>query len=438
MKKTAVIVIILLAVAATGFGAYRFWRPRPAALTRFKTEAVVRTDVLRTISATGTVEPEELINVGAQVNGKIMAFGIDADGKKVDYGSRVTEGMVLAQIDDVIYKAELQEAEAQKEQALAAIMNAEGAIREAEAKHVLDQSNYGRAERLLKTTAMSQSDYDSAKAALATSAAAIIKAKASLNQARAALSIAEAGLIKAKRNLEYCVITAPVDGIIIDRRVSIGQTVVSNQTASSIFLVAKDFRRMQVWVAVNEADIGNIKPGLPVRFSCDAFPGVVFRGSVRKVRMNATLSSNVVTYIVEVDADNADRKLVPYLTANVRFVLAERPGVLTVSSAALRYRPAPELLSTPAPEKLAPGETVVYFDAGNGKLSPATIKTGLANGQITEISGDRIAEDAKIVTGSETVIAAAAGSSDAKSPFIPTMPRRTGTGGGQRTRGGAN
>jgi len=406
-------------------------------------EPIVKRDIVRSISAIGTVEPEELINVGAQVNGKIMTFGKDADGKTIDYGSTVRRGMVLAQIDDVIYKAELQQSQAAKEQAEASILTAEAAIQEADANLVLAKNNFDRAQQLIKQGSMSKSDYDSNEAAYYSGLAQVSKSKAQLAQAKASLSIAEASLVKSMRNVEYCQITSPVDGIVIDRRVSIGQTVVSNQTASSIFLVATDFKRMQIWVSVNEADIGNIKPGMPVVFTCDAYPGKSFPGEVFRVRMNATLSSNVVTYIVEVNAPNDDGKLLPYLTANVKFILAARRQVLAVPTTVLRLSPPAELLAAPAPE-LAAGEAVLWVEQ-NGLLHPVKVRTGLVSGAYTEIISDELHENdriaVKIDSGTAAAApvtvgtAAAASSGDTQNPFMPKLPKMQSSGSaGQRER----
>ena len=421
-------VIIVLAAAAAG-GIYLWYAAAGGEQTRtvFKTEPVTRADIRRSISATGTVEPEELVNVGAQVNGKIMSFGVDADGHTVDYGSKVKKGMILAQIDDITYKAELQEAEASREQAQASILSAEASIKDADANELLAKNNWDRAQTLYAEKSMTKSDYDSYQAGYFSALAQSAKTKAALAQAKASLSIAEASLVKARRNLEYCVISSPVDGVVIDRRVSVGQTVVSNQTASSIFLVATDFNRMQVWVSLNEADIGSIQPGMPVRFSCDAFPGVEFPGTVYRIRLNATLSSNVVTYIVEVNADNKDGKLVPYLTANVKFIRAERLDVPSVPAAALRYLPPAEVQAVPPPETAA-GEAVLWKEGPDGKLLPVKVKLGLSNGMTQEIVTEELRDGDPIVTGMETVSVqtAANASGDTKNPFMPNLPRRPG------------
>jgi HlyD family secretion protein len=164
--------------------------------------------------------------------------------------------------------------------------------------------------------------------------------EAAILQAKAGLAQAEAVLRRAQRNLGYCTITSPVKGVIIDRRVNIGQTVVASLNAPSLFLIAKDLTRMQVWVAVNEADIGKIRPGQPVTFTVDAFQGETFRGEVGKIRLNASMTQNVVTYTVEIITDNASGRLLPYLTANVQFELSRASYVLMVPNAALRWTAA--------------------------------------------------------------------------------------------------
>ncbi len=440
MKKSSLIKYLTVAIVLAGAGVaayYYFKAPAENEEVKlvFKYEPVTRADVRRTISATGTVEPEELVNVGAQVNGKIMSFGKDADGKTVDYGSKVTQGMILAQIDDVTYKADLQEREAQLEQALASIQSAEAAITEADANEKLAASNWERAQKLFKQGSMTLSDYESYQTSYFTSRAASAKSGAALAQAKAQRSIAEAALVKARRNLEYCTIVSPVDGVVIDRRVSVGQTVVSNQTASSIFLVARDFKKMQVWVSVNEADVGAIKPGMKVLFSCDAFPNMEFAGTVHRLRLNATLSSNVVTYIVEVNADNKNGKLIPYLTANVKFVRAEELNALTVPVNALRFKPDESAQLEPAPET-GRREGVVWVKAADGKLRPVKVKVGLSNNIIVAIQSSEINENTQVVTGAvrQTAMRMQSGG-DTKNPFMPNMPKRRARGSaGQRER----
>ena len=190
---------------------------------------------------------------------------------------------------------------------------------------------------------------------------------------------------------------------------------------------------MQVWVSVNEADIGNIRPGMDVEFTVDAYQGTVFKGKVKKVRLNATMSQNVVTYIVEVDTDNDDEKLIPYLTANVKFIMARRLNVTNISSAALRFVPPAGMLSGEDAAKVeagAPeGMRFIYLRSGN-RLRPVAVKTGLNAGGRVEITGGELSP------GDKVVIAATEHRSDrqpggqSRSPFMPTPTRRQPRGGG--------
>ena len=429
--KVLITLIVLGVLGAVVWLVYSMYAPSEEVMVQ--TEKVAVGDLMSVISASGTVEPEELVNVGAQVSGKIMAFGKGADGKPIDYGTRVTKGMLLAQIDDVLYDAALREAQAQKLQAEVAILSADASIKQAKAQLALAKSNFERAERLLPTKSISTADYDSRKAEYDVRLANIAVAEAERKQAEAKLAIAEASLIKAQRNMDYCVISSPVDGVIVDRRVSIGQTLVSNMSASSIFLIAKDLRKMQVWVSVNEADIGNIHVGMPVIFSVDAFPGQEFKGTVHKIRLNATMSQNVVTYVVEVSTDNSDGKLLPYLTANVKFVRQRKDQVPNVPNAALRFMPPENMIAPGGMEMLnsfkrGEGKRLLWVKAENGKLRPVEVRTGLNNGVATEIISDTLRPGDEIVSGVRIVTAeeAAQNKGGSRSPFLPEPPKRRG------------
>ena len=434
MKKILTIVIFLAVLALLGWGGMKLYRyyNAPKEKLVFKTEKIDRGDLRSTISASGTIEPEELINVGAQVNGKIMKFGIDADGKTIDYGSRITAGTVLARIDDVLYEAEVRQAKASKLQAQAAIKSAEANIAVSKADLLLAEQNWTRAKELFPKKAMSRSDYDEAHAKYLSAKARIGVSDAALAQARSQLASAEAALLKAERNLNYCVITSPVDGVIIDRRVSIGQTVVSNMSASSIFLIAKDLKKMQVWASVNEADIGDIKAGMPVIFTVDTFPGRRFRGTVHKVRLNATMSQNVVTYVVEIATGNKDGKLLPYLTANVRFIKASRDNVLTVSNAALRFQPEPGMVAPEyrkdLPELLAVrrGPDRVLWMQSPAGLKPVKVRIGLVSSGDAELLSGALKEGDEVVNGTalEEAVVRKQGGASGGSPFMPKMPQR--------------
>jgi HlyD family secretion protein len=333
----SVIVIALLAAAGGGVAAWYKGRAEPSAA--YRTVPVRRTDITSTISATGTIVPEDVVDVGTQVNGQVASFGKDADGKPIDYRSVVQEGALLATIDDSLYAADVATSRAQLEQANAQVKVAEANRDQAKAKLEQARRDWDRAEKLGASEALSQADYDAAKSAFEQAVASVAQTEAAITQAKSAISMADASLQRSQRNLTLCTINAPVTGVVIDKRVEIGQTVVASLNAPSLFLLAKDLRKMEVLVQVNEADVGNVKPGQRVTFTSDAFPGQSFRGEVRKIRLNASMTQNVVTYTVEIATDNEDLRLLPYLTASVKFIVARHENVLAVPNAALRWTP---------------------------------------------------------------------------------------------------
>jgi HlyD family secretion protein len=360
LLKRVLIGLIFLAILTSG--AFWFLKRNNSPQVLFRTVPVKRGDVVATISATGTVEPEEVIDVGAQVAGRIVAFGKDRSGKTIDYGSMVEKGIVLAQIDSSLYTEEVAQVRAQLEQARAGVLRAEADLGQLEAKLFQAERDWKRAQQLGPSEALSQSDYDAALSAHQVAKANLAVGKAALVQAKKGVSQSEATMRRAQQNLDYCTIKSPVRGVIIDRRVNIGQTVVASLNAPSLFLIAKDLKRMQLWVAVNEADTGSIRPGQAVTFTVDAQPGQVFQGEVGKIRLNASMTQNVVTYTVEVITDNSSGKLLPYLTANVKFILNSRNSVLMLPNAALRWSPQPEQI---APDSRQGEKPVGGTHAGN-------------------------------------------------------------------------
>jgi HlyD family secretion protein len=400
----------------------------------FRTTSVTRGDLVASISATGTVEPEEVIDVGAQVAGRIVSFGKDANGNTVDYTSPVEANMVLAKIDDTVYAAQATEATAQLQQAKANLQVAQANLGQANAKLDQAQRDWDRAQKLGPSEALAQSSYDSYRSAYDVAKANVAVADATIKQAQASVTQAEAASQRAQQNLDYCTIRSPVNGVIIDRRVNTGQTVVASLNAPSLFLLAKDLHRMQVWVAVNEADIGRIRAGQPVTFTVDAFPGEAFTGQVGKVRLNAQMTQNVVTYTVEIVTDNSSGRLLPYLTANVHFELDRHKNVLQVPNAALKWTPSPDqVLPGAAPASASSGSGVVW--AVEGKyVRPIPVQVGLSNDTQTEIHGQDLTEGMQVAIGTQAP--SGAGQGDTTNPFAPRFPRRGGQG-GQGGQGGA-
>ena len=386
----------------------------------FKTANVVTKDIVKTIDATGTVEPEDLVDVAARVSGEIISFGKDKNGREVDYGSEIREGDVIALIDDQIQQsnflsanAKLSAARASQAQAKANLVVAQANLRQA-------QRDWDRAKRLGASEALSQAAYDSYLSVWEIATAQIDVRKAEILQADANVIQAEAAMKEAKRNLEYCVIKAPVNGVVIDRKVNVGQTVVSSMSASSLFSIAKDLRRMQVWASVNEADIGGIRAGQPVTFTVDAFPGEKFTGTVEKIRLNATMSQNVVTYVVEVVTDNSSMRLLPYLSANLNFEVERKNKALSVPNAAIRFSPDSNFIAEG--ETISEEDDYVWVKSDEDKIRPIKVRVVLSDGAWTAIESPEIKDGMEIVTAAEKLDAS--NKNSASNPFMPKVPQR--------------
>ena len=417
MKKLLLVLVMLGAGAA--FASWYAWGGPPAEVS-YRTVTVKRGDVLATITATGTIEPEEVVDVGAQVAGRIDSLGNDplSPEKSIDYGSLVEEGTVLAQIEDAVY-------DAQVEQARANVKRAEGELQQFQVKLDQTEREWKRAESLRDKKVLTESDYDLARANYEAAKAQMAISNAAVAQAWAMLRIAEI-------NLQYATIKSPVNGVILDRRVNVGQTVVASLNAPSLFLIAKDLKRMQIWASVNEADIGQIRQGQNVKFSVDAFRGATFAGKVSQIRLNATMTQNVVTYTVVVTTDNSDGKLLPYLTASVRFEIDARENVLLVPNPALRWQPRSETAKTESTSggagRRKRSETAASGNADpttgrlwiknpdDGTLKAVSVKLGLSDGIVTQVEGEGLQEGAEVVIGENR-----ADKGPAASPFAPKM-----------------
>lgn len=440
MKR--ILILIVLAGLLVGGGA-AYWHRGSTSAVAFRTAQVQRDDMVISIAATGTVEPEEVIDVGAQVAGQILSFGTDANGETVDYGSPVEANTVLARIDDALYTSEVEQAKAQVLSAEGGLKRAEADLEQAKAKLFQAERNWERAKQLGSSSALAATDYDNYKASYDSARAAVLICEAAIIEAKGNLAQARSMLERAERNLKYTTIKSPVKGVIIDRRVNIGQTVISSMNAPSLFLIAKDLTRIQVWVAVNEADIGRLRPGQPVTFTVSAFPGETFKGEVGKIRLNASMTQNVVTYTVEVVADNPSGRLLPYLTADVKFELDRHDGVLMVPTDALRWTPTadqvlPEVRRTLENQPAAgPRETLAKETASlttdadvreqgilwvpEGRyVRPVFVRTGLSDEDMTEVEGEGLVEGMEVVTGQQEIQETSAGGSN---PFLPKFPR---------------
>lgn len=442
MRRVAAVSVVAV-VIVTLAGVTLAWRSSRGheAENRYRLAPVKRASLVATISATGTVEPEEVVDIGAQVGGRISEFGTDKKGAPIDYGSAVEAGTVLARIDDSLYAADVASATATLAVSRANLVSAQANVLQMEAKETQAEQDWKRAEKLGPSEALAPSAYDQYKSNYEVAKANVAVAKAGVEQARATIAEAQAVLDRAQRNLGYCTISSPVKGVIIDRRVNIGQTVVSSLNAPSLFLLAKDLTRIQVWVSVNEADIGSIHPGMPATFTVDAFSGEVFHGRVGKVRLNATMTQNVVTYTVEVVTDNSSGRLLPYLTANVQFITGSREQVLAVPSEALRWQPRPDQVALPYRHGAPPSGSGTESEAAGQKgpqhqgtlwvqegnyVKPLSVQTGLTDGRQTEVEAPGLSEGLAVVSGEPTSQTVADGSAPGASPFTPQFGRSRG------------
>lgn len=459
----------IVVICAGGGAAWYLNADSAEKMVQYRTTTVTKGDFVNKVQATGTLEPQELVDVGAQVTGEIKEFGTDVNGNRVDYGSEVKAGQLLARIDDTIVELDIKRAEASVAQAKAQILSADASLVQAKANIAQATANKNKADRDLKRAkklgvgdALSQMDYDQYVTAAEGAAANLESALAQLNTAEAQqasaaaqLQSAEAQLQSELRNRDYTRITTPVDGTIVVRQVNVGQTVVSSMNATTLFLVARDLSKMQIWASVNEADIAKVKPGQEVRYTVDALPNETFKGTVNKIRPNATMSSNVVTYIVEVDIDNPDRKLLPYMSADASFIVREIKDVLQVPDAAFDFRPAPEMVSEehrgrrparPAEGEELPagvnpsndetgGERALVWKKDGDKLVPIRVIKGLSDGTrtvVTPAAGETLKEGDELVTGISEITAATKPTAG-NSPFGMKRPerRQRGTGGAE-------
>jgi HlyD family secretion protein len=331
---------------------------------RYETTAVARGDLVQHATASGTLSAVVSVDVGSQVSGKISVLN-------ADYNSPVTKGQLVAEIDPTIYQAQLRQAE--------------GELASAQAEVTLKHQNLERKKALVPVKAASQLDLDQAVAELA--------------QSEASVTIKQAMLESAQANLGYCKITAPVDGIVIARKVDLGQTVNAAMSTPILFTVAQDINKMNISATISEADIGQIKNDQPVDFTVDAFPDEVFHGVVTQVRKSPTTTQNVVTYETIICVANPGQKLFPGMTADVSILVADKKGVLKVPNTALRYTPPDAAVyETAAPQKMERNQRLVYsLSADGAKLKPLVIRTGITDGVNTEIL-DGLPEGSRVVT----------------------------------------
>jgi HlyD family secretion protein len=421
----------LVAVLVTA-GAMALWNAGRAPSYRYVAEPVTRGDLVQVVTATGTVLPRNTVEVGSQLSGQIREL-------LADYNDRVTQGQVIARLDPSEFAVKVQEVSAELEtarttrqlrqqeverartdlanaRAKVAVLAARRAAAAEEAS--LKAKEFARQQKLADRRAGSLKDKEGAAAALGIAKANLAAAEAELRMqessvsgdavavdmagtrveaARSVVAEATARLAAARLALERTEIRAPIDGIVIRRDVSVGQTVAASLQAPTLFSIAQDLSRVRVETNVDEADIGRVETGQYAIFAVEAFPGKTFRGRVERIRKSPQRIQNVVTYIVEIDAENPDRKLFPGITALVRIAVADASGVLTVPNAALRFSP---------PEQAGAQQTQgagVWINEAGGALRRIAVKTGITDSLRTEVTGDQLADGQAVIVSAERI-----------------------------------
>lgn len=390
MKKLSKVWLIVAGVIIIALAVYALSGSKKKEEISFETVAVAPANIMNSITATGTIEPVTSVTVGTQVSGIVSKL-------YVDYNSVVKKGQVIAELDKTNLMSQLNTAKTQ--------------LATAQSQLNYQTTNFNRYKTLYQKGLVAADEYDNAKL--------------SYTQAKEQVASAKEEVQRAQTNLGYATITSPIDGVVLSKSVEEGQTVAASFSTPELFKIAQDLTNMQVVADVDEADIGDVKEGERVSFTVDAYPDDTFEGTVKQVRQEATTTNNVVTYEVVISAPNADLKLKPGLTANVTIYTAERKGVLSVQSKALRFTPQKETV----------GKMKIVDQTGNAKNKVWTIEgnnivahkvnIGMTDGTNTQILNG-ISAGTKVITGlnvsggeDDNAMADAGGE---KSPFAPGPP----------------
>lgn len=359
-KKKALVIAAVAAIAA--LAVWLLSGGKKEETITFDTAAVAPANIMNSITATGTIEPVTSVTVGTQVSGIVSKLF-------VDYNSVVKKGQVIAELDKTNLMSQLNTAKTQ--------------LATAQSQLNYQTANYKRYKTLFEKGLVAADDFDNAKL--------------SYTQAKEQVVSAKEEVQRAQTNLGYATITSPIDGVVLSKSVEEGQTVAASFSTPELFTIAQDLTNMQVVADVDEADIGDVKEGERVTFTVDAYPDDTFEGEVKQVRQEATTTNNVVTYEVVISAPNADLKLKPGLTANVTIYTAERKGVLSVPSKALRFTPQKETVGKMKIVDAANAKNKVWTIEGNSIVAHK-VNIGMTDGTNTQIVGG-IAEGTKVVTG---------------------------------------
>lgn len=417
MKKKKLLITVVIAVI-TAIVVFIVLPRRNSQVVTLETKVVTSGTIVNTVTATGTIEPTDKVEVGTQVSGVI-------NNLYVDFNSKVKKGQLLAELDRSTLKARLLQSQAN----LASAQN----------ELTFQEQNNNRIKKLYETSMVSEVDFETAQYKYNNAKTSVDRLVSELNQAEV--------------NLSYASIYSPIDGVILARNVEEGQTVAASFNTPTLFSIAKDLTKMQVEANVDEADIGQVKIDQRVTFTVDAYPDDSFEGKVIQIRLNPTVASNVVTYKVIVEAPNPDLKLMPGLTASISIVTKEAANVLVVPAKSLQYSPDQAVLErympkfpdemTPSKAKSGLGngienrelmpqaslalsykkdEGTVWIKNGP-TIKPRTVKTGLSDGAQVEIKKG-LNEGDSIVISSTNKQASSIKTAQVQSPFMPKMPQR--------------
>ena len=360
-------IVILIGIAVIVLAGIFFILPDKKKTQSYKTMPIIKKNLTQTVEASGTVNPVQSVNIGSQVSGRIYKL-------YVDYNSKVKKGQLLAEIDPALFQASVDKARGD-------VNSAKANFDKVNAQVTYNKSNYERYARLYKKHYVSK---DEVEASYRT----YISSKAELAAMRASIQQATANLETAETNLNYTKIVSPVDGVVVSRSVDVGQTVAASFQTPEIFVVAEDLTKMQIEVSVSEADIGKIKEGQKAEYTLDGYPDETFDGVVSQVRINPTTVSNVTTYTVIVSVNNDEEILKPGMNANVSIIVHDKQNLLCVPNSALKYVPQ--------------GNTEKYKEPGiwvlkNKKPVRITVKTGLKEGDYTEVESPELSEGMEVL-----------------------------------------
>ena len=423
-KRTMMWMIASVGLVASAGVATRSSSPAAPKVT---TVEVTRGDLVRAISATGSLEAVTTVNVGSQVSGIVQTL-------YADFNDMVRKGQTLARLDPSLFQTQVEQAEAN-------LIRAEADVERLKVARDAAKLTLDRTARLAERRLVSDADLEAAQVALASAEAQVRSAEASVAQSKASLN-------QARVNLEHTIITSPIDGIVVSRAVDTGQTVAASMQAPTLFVLAADLTQMHLNASIDESDVGQVEAGQAVTFRVDAYPDETFAGTVAQVRLQAVVSQNVVTYAAVIDVENAALKLKPGMTATVTIEVARRAYALMAPAAALRFKPTSAVLAAlgvsargaaPSCAGVANCGTLWVYDGS--AIRGVTVRTGITNGTAVEIFGDAVEEGAAAVSAvtlpasTSKSVASASSSSTSRSPLLggaPPPPPSGGMGGPPR------